>query len=151
MTTMTTTPNTTTITDQELLRLEHDFWDAIKDRNGAMAARLTAEECTLVGASGVSGVGPRSMGKLLESPPYTIKAYRIDPQTTRITRLCDDQVAIAYGVREELEVDGKPVKLDAYDSSVWKMTDTGWACVLHTESIAGDAFGRDRLSGRRTS
>ena len=55
--------------------------------------------------------------------------------------------AISYGVHEDLEVDGKPVKLDAFDTSVWKQTENGWACVLHTESIKGDAYGRDRTPG----
>ena len=152
MTTMTMTPRTTTpITDQEVLRLEYDFWDAMKDRDARTAGRLTAPDSTIVGATGVSGIDPRSMAKVLETAPYRINDYRIDPQSTRITRLCDDAVAVSYKVHEDLEVDGKPVKLDAYDSSVWKLTDDGWACVLHTESIAGDAFGRDRTSGRQFS
>ena len=91
------------------------------------------------------GVDPRSIQKQLESAPYTIKSYRIDPVTTRINRLADDVVAISYSVHEDLMVDGKPVGLDAFDTSVWKKTDNGWTCVLHTESIKGDAFGRDRL------
>ena len=105
----------------------------------------------IVGASGVSTVDPRQMSKLLEMATYRIKDYRFDPQTTRITRLCDDTVAITYGVHEDLEVDGKPVSFDAFDASVWQQTDTGWTCVLHTESIAGDAFGRDRMAGNRPS
>jgi hypothetical protein len=150
-TTPTMTRGTSTITDQELLALERDYWDALKDRDARTAGRLTAEDSTIVGASGVSGVDPRQMSKLLAAPPYRINDYRIDPQTTRITRLCDDAVAITYGVHEDLEVDGKSVQLDAFDASVWKNTDTGWTCVLHTESIAGDAFGRDRVAGKRPS
>jgi hypothetical protein len=148
MTTMTRTPERTMITDQELLKLERDFWDAMRDRDVRTASRLTAKDSTIVGSSGVSGVDPRTMGKLLESAPYRIKDYRIDPQTVRTTHLCDEVVAVSYRVQEDLEVDGKPVKLDAFDSSVWKKTDDGWACVLHTESIAGDAFGRDRMTSR---
>jgi hypothetical protein len=68
-----------------------------------------------------------------------------------VNRICDDTYAISYGVHEDLEVDGKPVKLDAFDSSVWQKTDNGWTCVLHTESIKGDAFGRDRLQGHSPS
>jgi hypothetical protein len=150
-TTPTMTSRTPTITDQELLTLEREFWDALKDRDARTAGRLTAEDSTIVGASGVSGLDPRQMGKLLEAATYRIKDYRIDPQSTRITRLCDDAVAITYGVHEDLEVDGKAVKLDAFDASVWKKSDTGWTCVLHTESIAGDAFGRDRVAGKQPS
>jgi hypothetical protein len=150
MTTMTPTM-TRTISDQELLALERSYWDALKERDFRTIGRLTAEDSTVAGASGVAGVDPRSIQKQIESAPYTMKDYRIDQQTTRINRLCDDAVAISYGVHEDLEVDGKPVKLDAFDSSVWKKTENGWTCVLHTESIKGDSFGRDRTPGRIAS
>ena len=150
MTTMTPTM-TRTISDQEMLALERSYWDALKNGDARTVGRLTAEDSTIAGASGVSGLDPRSIAKQVESAPYTIKDYRIDPQSIRINRLCDDAVAISYGVHEDLEVDGKPVKLDAFDSSVWKKTENGWTCVLHTESIKGDAFGRDRMQGRSTS
>jgi ketosteroid isomerase-like protein len=152
---MTTTPTMTsrtpTISDQELLTLERDYWEAVKDRDARTVGRLTADDCMIAGARGVSGVDAREMGKLIEAATHKIVDYRIDPKTTRITHLSDDIVAIAYGIHEDLEVDGKPVQLDASDVSVWRKGDTGWACVLHTESIAGDPFGRDRVAGKRAS
>ena len=144
---MTTMTPTRTISDQELLALERSYWDALKDRDTRTIGRLTAEDSTVTGASGVGGVDPRSIVKMIESAPYKITDYRIDPQSTRVNRLCDDAVAISYAVHEDLEVDGKPVKLDAFDSSVWQRTDNGWTCVLHTEAIKGDAYGRDRTQG----
>jgi hypothetical protein len=69
----------------------------------------------------------------------------------QVNRICDDTVAIAYPVHEDLEVDGKPVQLDAFDTSVWKESGNGWTCVLHTESIKGDAYGRDRMPARSNS
>jgi ketosteroid isomerase-like protein len=150
MTTMTPTM-THTISDQELLALERSYWDALKARDARTLGRLTAEDGTVAGASGVAGVDPRKIASLIESASYTINDYRIDPQTVRINRLCDGAVAIAYAVHEDLEVDGKPVKLDAFDSSVWKQTENGWTCVLHTESIKGDSFGRDRNPVRSAS
>ena len=151
MTTMSPTMTRYGISDQELLALERQYWDALKDRDTRTIGRLTPEDSTVAGASGVAGVDPRSIVKMIESAQYRIKDYRIDPQTTRINRLCDDVVALTYGVHEDLEVDGKPVKLDAFDMSVWKHYENGWACVLHTESIKGDAFGRDRLAGHSAS
>jgi hypothetical protein len=41
-------------------------------------------------------------------------------------------------------VEGKPATLEAYDASMWTRKDGHWLCTLHTESIAGDSFGRDR-------
>jgi len=144
MTTMTPTLSPT-ITDQELLALERQYWDGIKDRDVRTVGRLTAEVCTVAGATGASVVGPDSIKKLIEQATYRINSYRIDPKAVHVNRLSDDLVAIAYGVYEDLEVDGKPVKLDAFDTSVWKKTENGWVCVLHTESLQGDPFGRDRM------
>ena len=45
-------------------------------------------------------------------------------------------------VHEELTVGGKPVVMDATDASVQR--NGKWLCALHTESVAGDPFGRDR-------
>jgi len=150
-TTPTMTTRTPTISDQELLTLEHDYWEAVKGRDARTVGRLTAEDCTIAGARGVSAVDAREMGKLIAAATHRIVDYRIDPKTTRITQLSDDLVSIAYGIHEDLEVDGKPVQLDAFDVSVWKKGDTGWTCVLHTESIAGDPFGRDRVAGKGAS
>ena len=150
MTTMKPTM-TRTISDQELLALERSYWDALKDRDARTVGRMTSEACLVAGASGVSVFDPRSIAKLIESATYRIKDYRIDPQTVHVSHLSDDLVAIAYGVHEDLEVEGKPVKLDAFDSSVWKKAENGWTCVLHTESIKGDAYGRDRLQGHSPS
>jgi len=139
------------ISDRELLSLERDYWDAVKDRDARTVGRLTAEECTLAGARGVSAVDAREMGKRIEAATHRIVDFRIDPKSTRITHLSDDMVAIGYGIHEDLEVDGKPVQLDAFDVSIWKRSETGWRCVLHTESIAGDPFGRDRVAEVRPS
>src|SRR5262245_11577749 len=147
MTTMTPTITRQTITDQELLALERQYWDALKDGDARTVRRLTAEDSTTASPRGVNVLSPDSIGQMVENPPHKLVDYGIDPQSTRITRICDDAVAIAYGLHEDLQVDGKPVKLDVVDTSIWKQTDDGWKCVLHTESIKGDPYGRDRIPG----
>jgi len=56
--------------------------------------------------------------------------------------LGDDAAIIAYKVKESMVVDGENVELEAFDSSVWTRRDGKWVCALHTESLAGDPFGR---------
>jgi hypothetical protein len=51
-------------------------------------------------------------------------------------------VALAYTVNEDVTVEGKRMKFKAFDSSVWKKSSEGWTCVVHTETPAGDPFGR---------
>ena len=58
--------------------------------------------------------------------------------------LRDDVAVVAYVVTEELTVENKPVTLKAADSSTWVRRDGRWVCAVHTESLSGDPFGRDR-------
>ena len=51
----------------------------------------------------------------------------------------------------KLTVDGKPLTLEAADASTWVRRDGRWLCALHTESILGDSFGRDRQPARPDS
>ena len=131
-------------TDQELLELETTYWDAILSRDAQTVGRLTGDDCTIVGATGVTAIDERSIAEMVRSAPFQISSYRIDPRSVRIARLDDGTATVSYAVHEEVDVDGKHVGLDAFDASVWRLDRSGWRCALHTESIAGDAFGRDR-------
>ena len=62
----------------------------------------------------------------------------------QVRLLTEDVALVAYQVREEMTVEGKPLTLNAADASVWVRRNGEWKCALHTESIAGDGFGRDR-------
>jgi ketosteroid isomerase-like protein len=143
--------STTQLTDLALVALEQGYWEAVRDGDADGVARLTADDCTLVSATGVSGTDARSIRQMLESGTYTIKGFRMDLDTMRINRWSDDIVSISYGAHEDMEVDGEHVSLDVFDTSVWRQDGNAWLCVLHTEAIAGDAFGRDRTSEQPSS
>ena len=73
---------------------------------------------------------------------YELKDFSVDDMQVRM--LSEDVAIVAYKVREDLKVDGKAVTLEAADASTWVRRNGQWVCALHTESIAGDPFGRDR-------
>ena len=75
---------------------------------------------------------------------WKLEAFEISHAIVRA--VTDDVATVAYKVREKLTVDGKPLTLDAADASVWVRRGGNWVCALHTESVAGDPFGRDRAS-----
>ena len=56
-----------------------------------------------------------------------------------------DVAVIGYTVTEHLTVDGEKIEMKAADASVWVHKDGEWQAVLHTESVLGDPFGRDRV------
>lgn len=134
---------TTKTVEAELLELEKRYWQAIKDRDVDAAIRLTDEPCVVTGAQGMGVIDRKTMGAMLKTASYTLHRFEIKPGA-RVRLLRDDVAIIAYQVREELTVDGKPVALEAADSSAWVRRDGRWLCAMHTEAIAGDPFGRDR-------
>jgi uncharacterized protein (TIGR02246 family) len=124
-------------------QLIYEAWDDALGRKDVDAAmRLTDEECIVTGAQGVGRISRQSMSQMLKSAPYTLHDFELkDPE---VRQLRDDVAILAYKVHEELTVDDKPVKVDAADASTWVRRGGRWVCALHTESIAGDPFGRDR-------
>lgn len=132
---------TTTLTS-ELLDLENQYWQAIQKKDIDAAMRLTDEECIVTGAQGVGRISRKALSEMLAKAPYTLKSFAI--QDAEVRELRDDIAVVAYKVHEELTVDGKPVQLDAADASTWVRRNGRWVCALHTESILGDPFGRDR-------
>ena len=125
---------------QELLALETRYWDAIKAKDSRTAANLSGDPCIVVGAQGVGEVRREAVSKILEAATYELNEFSIGD--IHIRQVSDDVVALAYSVTEDLTVDGRKLELKAFDTSVWKKSSEGWTCVIHTESPAGDPFGR---------
>ncbi len=136
---------TTATVEQELLELEKDYWRAIKDKDVEAAMRLSDDPCIVVGAQGIVRINRVSLAEMMKAASYTLHHFEIsDDAQVRLWR--DDVAIVAYKVHEELTVDGKRVTLDAAGASTWTRRDGRWVCSLHTESLLGDPFGRDRLA-----
>jgi uncharacterized protein (TIGR02246 family) len=129
--------------EQELLALEKRYWQAMKDKDGAAAAELTDEACLIAGAQGVVEVDRRTLVGMMEDASWTMQEFSIGDDV-HVRRLDADTAILGYKVHEDLIVDGEPVSIDAADTSAWVRRDGRWLCALHTESISGDPFGRDR-------
>jgi uncharacterized protein (TIGR02246 family) len=128
--------------EQELIDLEKQYWQAIKDKNADVAMQLSDDPCIVTGAQGVGRVARRTLAGMLKSASYTLHDFQLrDVQVQLVT---NDVAILAYKVHETLTVDGKPVTLEAADASTWVRRDGRWQCALHAESLAGDRFGRDR-------
>ena len=131
--------------ERDLVDLERRYWQALKDKDVEAALELTADPCIVTGAQGVGMIDHSTYRAMMENATWTIVGFEIRDDVQ--VRLLDDRTAIvAYTIHEELEVDGEPVAFDAADASTWVRRDERWLCALHTESLAGDPFGRDRSS-----
>jgi ketosteroid isomerase-like protein len=129
--------------EQEIIELENEYWRAIRDRDAEAAMRLTDEVCIVTGAQGALAIEREHFKDMLASPDWTLHEFEIKDRPA-VHVVGDDMAVIAYQVTEKLTVEGKPVTLKAADASTWVRKNGQWLCVLHTESLLGDPFGRDR-------
>jgi hypothetical protein len=136
--------------EKDLLSLEQRYWQAIKDKDVEAAMQLSDDPCIIIGAQGVGRIDRRSMGAMMEAARYTLHRFEI-AHDAQVRLLSDDVAIVAYKVTEELTVDGEPILLEAADASTWVRRGNRWVCALHTESLAGDPFGRPAESVRLAS
>jgi len=130
--------------EQELVETEQKFWDAMKNKDGEAAGDLTDDGCIVVGAQGVSAIDRASMRKMTEGGKWELQQFTFNEKTRQVRFISDDVAIVGYSVSERIVVEGKTLQFDANDSSVWVRRDGEWCCALHTESLAGDPYGRDK-------
>jgi ketosteroid isomerase-like protein len=128
--------------EKELLERENRYWQAMKDKDVDAALAMTADPVILTGAQGVSKVTKDRFALMMGSGQWTMKDYELSD--VQVQRLGRNVAVVAYKVTEDLTVEGQPVTLEASDASTWIRKDGEWLCALHTESVSGDPFGRDR-------
>ena len=130
--------------EQELLDVERRFWDTMKTKDGRTAGQMTDDGCIIVGAQGVSAIDGATMEKLMADGKWDLEQYSFDHKNAQVKFLTDDVAIVAYKVNERVVVDGQTLPVDANDSSVWVRRNGEWRCALHTESLSGDPYGRDK-------
>ncbi|MEP6732733.1 MAG: nuclear transport factor 2 family protein [bacterium] len=141
---MTAPIETTASQKKELVDIERKFWDAMKTKDAQSAGRLTDDGCIVVGAQGVSAIDSKMMAKMTSEGTWDLKQYSFDEKNMQVKFVSDDVAIVAYKVTERVVVDSKTLPIEANDSSVWVRRDGEWRCALHTESLAGDPYGRDK-------
>jgi uncharacterized protein (TIGR02246 family) len=129
--------------EKEILELEKRYWQALKDNDLQTCLELTDDPCIVSGAQGFNKINKAQFSEMMKSANYTLDDFKVE-DGAEVRLLGDDVAVLAYKVHEELTLEGKKVQLDAAESSTWIKRDGRWVCTMHTESLLGDPFGRDR-------
>jgi hypothetical protein len=130
--------------EQKIIDLEKKFWRTMVDKDIEGSVAMLAGESIVAGSQGTARLTHddyRGMAKQGDSL-WQLKSFQLDD--LKVTVPSDDVAVIAYTVTEEMEVEGEPVTLKAADATTWIRQDGEWLAALHTESVLGDPFGRDR-------
>jgi ketosteroid isomerase-like protein len=125
------------LTKDEIVALEHDYWDAMKRKDGKRAAQLSGKAALVTGARGVKSIPKAKMGKMTEEGSWTLESYDFDD--IEVVTPTPDVAIIAYTVRQNVTMDGKKQHLRAADISTWVRGADGWECHAHSETFLKDA------------
>ncbi|BBD41157.1 hypothetical protein Amn_pb01480 (plasmid) [Aminobacter sp. Y103A] len=131
---------------QEIIDLERKFWRAMVDKDIEGSIAMLARESIVAGAQGTAMLSHddyRGMARQGESL-WQLKSFQLDD--IKVMFPSGDIAVIAYTVTEDMDVEGKPLTLKAADATTWTRQDGKWLAALHTESVLGDPFGRDRAA-----
>jgi hypothetical protein len=128
----------------ELMGLEQAFWNAMKQRDGKVARDLTDDTVIVVGPQGIGEVEKGSIGGMVEKATWNLERFSFDEANVHVKMVGEDVAIVAYPVDEDVVVEGKRTAVNAFDTSVWVRKLGKWVCALHTETLAGDPWGRDK-------
>jgi uncharacterized protein (TIGR02246 family) len=127
---------TPTAIENEVLKLEQQYWDAMKKQDIATMQSLTADPCLVIGGQGASQIPRSQFAQMMQSEDYRLRSFKFDDKTANVRQIGNDVAVVAYKVHEEFERGGRPQQQDAYDTSVWVKKGGRWECAVHTETLA---------------
>jgi len=141
----------TTNTEQQIYNLEKRYWQAIKDNDTDTMLSLTDDPCIVTGPQGITKFTKAQFTAMMNAPQnYKLQNFEFT-NDYQVSVLDENTAVIAYKVKENLDVAGKPIHLEVAESSTWRRRNGKWVCCLHTEAISGDPFGRDRVHFKKVS
>ncbi|HET6676138.1 MAG TPA: hypothetical protein VFG71_12400 [Nitrospiraceae bacterium] len=114
----------------------------IEKATSMLPDRIIVTGAIVTGAQGASTMDVISFAKMMSEGNWELCKFSLDDVHVEFPH--PDVAVIAYKVREELKIDGKPMSLEAADASTWIKKESEWRCALHTESVLGDPFGCDK-------
>ena len=114
------------------------------DRDVEASVQLIDDQCIVAGSQGAGTIDHAMYRNMMNGGTW--KLLHFEFKNEQVLFPSADVAIVAYEVHEELTVEGAPLTMDAVDTSVWIRRNGRWLCALHTESLRGDPYGRDRKS-----
>ena len=116
----------------EIEGLEKSFWKSIADGKPDIATGMLTEPALMVSGHGATKFDHATYRKMADEGQHRLLDYKISDMEVVFPR--DDVAVATYHVDQTMDVQGKPTKMEVYDTSTWVKVDGRWRCVLHTES-----------------
>lgn len=117
---------------REIEGLEKAFWNSMVAGKPEVATEMLTEPAVMVNENGATKFDHAAYAKMANDDQYKLVDYTISDMDVIFPR--DDVAVATYQVDQRMEVQGKPLQMNVYDTSTWVKVDGNWRCVMHTES-----------------
>ena len=118
---------------QQIIDQEKRFWTSMKDKDVATAQSMIHDDCLITGPMGTMRVGPEKYAEMTRDGRWRLDNYEFSD--VDVTFPTNDVAIVAYKVHQTGEMKGKPMDLNAADSTTWVRDGSNWKVALHTETL----------------
>ena len=125
--------------EQTLVDLETRFWQSLVDQDTDAACSMLSEPALMVSAHGVIKFDHRGYRRMADQGAMVLTAYELSDMDVVFPN--DETAVLSYRVKQRVAPRGKDDVSDQEmnDTSTWVHGDSGWKCVVHTETPAEPA------------
>lgn len=118
----------------EIEGLEKAFWNSMRAGKPKVTTEMLTEPAVMVSGHGAIKFDHAAYTKMANDDQYKLVDYTISEMDVIFPK--DDVAVATYRVDQRMEMQGKLLQMDVYDTSTWVKVDGSWRCVMHTESPA---------------
>jgi hypothetical protein len=129
--------------EEKIIDLERKFWITIREKDVEGSIAMLAER-SVAGAQGVALLTHDDYRGMARQDDSVWQLLSFEFSDLKVIFPSRDVAVVAYIVTEEMEVDAKRLTMKAADTTTRIRKNDRWLAAVHTESVVGDPFGRDR-------
>ncbi len=117
---------------REIEELEKAFWTSMVAGKPEVATAMLTEPAMMVSGHGAMKFDHAAYTKMANDDAYRLLEYTLSDMD--VISPTEGVAVASYRVDQKMEMHGKTVQMEMYDTSTWIRMDDQWRCVMHTES-----------------
>ena len=98
-------------------QLERAFWQSMVDDDPKVATGMLADTALMVSGHGAMSFDHAGYTKMAKDPSHRLVQFKLSDMDVMFPS--DDLAIATYKVQQQVERDGKPMQMQAVDSSTW--------------------------------